>query len=42
MQNKVDKHSTTVDELAFLQGKTKGKREYSLITIRRYVWDPVA
>jgi len=28
MQNKVDKHSTTVDEVAVLRGKAEGKREY--------------
>jgi len=39
MQNKVDKHSKTVDELAFLHGKTKVKREYLLITLRRYISD---
>jgi len=28
MLNKVDKHSTTVDELTVLHGKTEGKHEY--------------
>jgi len=36
MQNRGDRHSTKLDELAFLHGKIKRKCEYSSITMRSY------
>jgi len=42
MQNKDDRRATTLDELTLLQGRTKGKREYSSITMRRYGLGPIS